>query len=140
MDYETYRKNNFADPQPDARYAFRGMHAVTLYFQEYEAAVAYYAQVLGLPAYKEGQGTHGWRIGDTWFTLLKGRQGNPANVEINFVMATPAEAERLQAAFIAAGGVGEPPSDQFMYIPVRYCPVRDPFGTEILIFSPLEAE
>jgi hypothetical protein len=58
-------------------------------------------------------------------------------VEVMLVMQTAAEAERLQAAFIAAGGQGETPGDQLMYEPVRYCPVRDPFGTNILITSPL---
>ncbi len=140
MDYESYRQKYFTDPQPGPHYAYQGLHGVTLYFQDYERAVAYYSQVLGPPAYLEGQGTRGWHIGDTWLTLLKGSAGNPTNAEINFVMATPAEAERLQAAFIAAGGQGELPSDQLMYAPVRYCPVRDPFGTDILIFSFLEDE
>jgi hypothetical protein len=70
-------------------------------------------------------------------TLLKGKKGNPKNVELNIIMQTPQEADRLQAAFIEAGGVGEPPSDQLMYEPIRFCPVVDPFGTNILIISPL---
>lgn len=52
-------------------------------------------------------------------------------------MSSVQEAERLQAAFIEAGGEGVVPSDQLMYEPVRYYPVRDPFGTNILIICPL---
>ena len=52
-------------------------------------------------------------------------------------MKTSQEAERLQTAFIEAGGNVEPPSDQLMYEPVCFCPVVDPFGTSILIFSRL---
>jgi hypothetical protein len=137
MDYETYRQQFFANPLPLPRFAFVGLHGLTLYFAEYEAAVAYYQRVLGPPAYVEGQGTHGWQIGDTWLTLLKGNGGNPQNVEVMIVMKTPAEAERLQAALVEAGGAGDPPSDQLMYAPVRSCPVRDPFGTNILIICPL---
>ena len=40
-------------------------------------------------------------------------------------------------AFVAAGAEADPPSDQLMYEPMRFCPVRDPFGTIILIYAPL---
>ena len=134
MDFETYQQTYFTDPPPEPVYEYKGMHGVTLFYQDFEAAVAYYSSVLGPPAYLEGEGTRGWHIDDTWLTLLQGQRGNPTNVEINFVMTTPAEADRLQAAFIAAGGTGKPPSIQFMYAPVRHCPVRDPFGTDIWAF------
>ena len=29
--------------------------------------------------------------------------------------------------------------DTLMYEPVRYCPVRDPFGTDLLVVSPKSA-
>lgn len=137
MDYESYREKFFAKPTPEPRFKFRGLHGATLYFSDYEAAVAYYTRVLGPPAYVEGQGTRGWRLGNTWLTLLMGKSGNPQNMELNIVMQTSQEADRLQAAFIEAGGVGEPPSDQLMYEPVRFCPLQDPFGTDILIICPL---
>ena len=100
-------------------------------------ALDYYTGVLGESAYVEGSSTRGWRIGDSWLTLFPGGDGAPRNTEINLVMATPAEAERLHAALIAAGGQGEPPSDQLMYEPIRYCPVTDPFGTDLLIYARL---
>lgn len=137
MDYESYQEKFFVTPQPAPRYDFCGLHGVTLFFEDFAAAVDYYTEVLGPPAYMEGEGTRGWQIGVTWLTLLKGNTGNPQNVEFNIVMKKPQEAESLQADFIDAGGQGDPPSDQLMYEPVRFCPVQDPFGANILILSPL---
>lgn len=135
MEYAEYRQAYFVEPAPAARFDYVGIHGVTLFFKDYEAAVAYYTRVLGPPAYVEGAGTRGWRLGDSWLTLLEGGEGAPANVEVPIVMPTPADAERLQTAFIEAGGQGEAPSDQLMYEPIRYCSVTDPFGTNILIIS-----
>ncbi len=137
MDYDSYRKSYFADPTPEPRFAFSGSFGVTLYFEAYAAAIEYYQQVFGTPVYAEGEGTRGWPVGSGWLTLLQGKSGAPMNVEVTFQMGTPEEAERLQRAFIEAGGTGAAPSDQLMYVPIRYCPVRDPFGTELLIISPL---
>jgi hypothetical protein len=92
------------------------------------------------PAYVEGKGTRGWQIGSGWLTLLQGKAGNPQNVEITLQVETSEEAEKLQQAFIAAGGKGSAPSDEYMYVPIRSCPVRDLFGTEILIISPRSVE
>lgn len=137
MDYETYYQHFFTQPPPTQRYGYVGLHGATLFFSDYAAAVDYYRRVLGPPAYVEGTSTHGWQIGSTWLTLLEGETGNPRNVEITIVMQSPEEADRLQAALIEAGGKGEPASDQLMYAPVRFCPVIDPFGTQILIICPL---
>ncbi len=116
MDFESYRDKYFTKPAPEPRYKFHGIHGITLYFEQYEAAVSYYSEVMGEPAYVEASGTRGWRLGNTWLTLLKGRTGNPQNMEKNIVMQTPEEADRLQAAFIKAGGAGEDPSDELMYV------------------------
>lgn len=137
MDYESYRDKFFTKPEPKPDFDFQGIYGTTLYFEDYEAAVEYYTRVFGKPAYIEGTGTRGWQLGNTWLTLLLGKDGNPQNMELNIVMRSPEEAERLQAAFIEAGGVGEAPSDELMYEPVRYCSVQDPFGTNILIICPL---
>ncbi|HLF37033.1 MAG TPA: VOC family protein [Anaerolineales bacterium] len=137
MDFDSYRKTYFIDPAPDPRFSFADSFGVTIYFESFEAAIAYYEQVLGPPGYVEGEGTRGWRIGSGWLTLLRGKAGNPQNVEVAFEVETVDEAERLQRAFIAAGGRGQAPSDQLMYRPIRSCPVVDPFGTEIMILSPL---
>jgi len=139
MDYESYRKSNFADPRPIPRFEFTGIFGITLYFEEFERAVDYYSRVLGPPAYVEGEGTRGWAIGSGWLTLLRGGKGSPRNTEVTFVMQTPEQADRLQAAFVAAGGEGSEPTDTLMYEPVRYCPVQDPFGTDLLVISPMSA-
>jgi catechol 2,3-dioxygenase-like lactoylglutathione lyase family enzyme len=140
MDYESYRDKFFTKPAPEQNYKFQGLHGTTLYFEDYEAAVTFYSRVLGEPAYVEGTGTRGWQLGDTWLTLLRGKSGNPQNMELNIIMQTPGEADRLHAAFKDAGGIGEAASDELMYEPVRYCSVRDPFGTNILIICPLKQE
>jgi hypothetical protein len=137
MNYKEYYHAYFVDPRPEPRYRFSGSFGVTLYFEEFDAAVSYYRQVLGPPAYIEGEGTRGWSIGSGWLTLLRGKSGNPRNVEVTLQVETPEEAERLQRAFIEAGGEGPAPSDELMYDPIRFCPARDPFGTEMLIISPL---
>ncbi|MDH3192982.1 MAG: hypothetical protein OEY55_14060 [Acidimicrobiia bacterium] len=137
MDETTYRKTYFVDPPPPQLFEFLGIRGAALYFLDFERAVGFYTSVLGPPGYVEGTGTRGWKIGNSGLTLLKGGSGAPTNTEVPFVMQSPAEAERLQAAFIAAGATGPPPTDQLMYEPVRFCPVVDPFGTEILIYAPL---
>jgi hypothetical protein len=135
MEYEEYRRAYFADPAPEPRFGFASTGGAVLYFADYPAAIAYYTEVLGDPVYVEGEGTRSWRVGDSWLTLLAGGDGAPRNTEIGFLMESPDEADRLQAAFIAAGGTGPTPIDTLMGEPVRYCPVTDPFGTELLVYS-----
>ena len=137
MNYEDYRNAYFSDPMPEPLYRFSGSFGVTLYFEDFELAASYYQQALGPPAYVEGKGTKGWQIGSGWLTLLEGKSGNPTNVEVTLQMESPDEAEKLQKAFMEAGGKGASASNELMYVPIRSCPVRDPFGTEILIISPL---
>ena len=140
MNYAQYQQAFFTQPPPQPRFSFSGTFGVTLFYEDFETAVAYYTTVLGPPAYAEGAGTRGWPIGQGWLTLLQGNAGNPQNIEITFIVSTPAEAERLQTAFIAAGGQGDTPTNQLMYAPIRYCPVTTPQGTNLLIISPLSTE
>ena len=135
MNYEEYKKAYFADPQPEPKFEFAGLYGFSLFIEEYEAAVAYYTLVLGPPAYVEGDFTKGWRIGEAWLTLFPSKSGAPRNADFQILMKTPAEAEKLQKAFIEAGGQGKAPSDDLMYEPLHFCNVRDPFGTNILIVS-----
>lgn len=135
MDYDAYRLKYFVDPPPEEKFKFVGIHGATLFFEDYQAAIQYYQAVLGPPAYVEGGGTRGWRVGNTWLTLLQGEAGSPENVEVHIITQDPLEAERLQRSFIEAGGTGPTPSDELMYEPIRYCPVNDPFGTSLLIYS-----
>jgi hypothetical protein len=137
MDYDQYQERFFVDPSPRPRYEFVGTFGVTLYYEDFEEAVEFFTQVLGPPAYVEGIGTRGWKIGDGWLTLLKGTRGNPLNVEVSLVMGSIRGAERLHKAIIDAGGSGEEPSDQLMYEPIRYCAAFDPWGVGLLVISPL---
>ena len=140
MNDAKYQTHFFASPPPKPRFQFDGGFSIALFFADYEPAVDYYSEVLGPPTYVEGEYTRSWQIGPCWLTLLKGQNGSPQNMELIFQLSTPAEAEKLQQAFIQAGGVGPAPSDQIMHIPVRYCPVCDPFGTDLLLISPLNQE
>ena len=133
MDYAAYRTAYFVDPPPDPRFDFTAPFGLTLFYQNFEAAVDFYTHVLGPPAYAEGKSTRGWPLGSGWLTLLRGASGAAQNVEVTVQMGSSEEVERLQRAFIAAGGAGVEPSDQLMYVPVRACAVRDPFGVEWLI-------
>ena len=140
MSNEDYQQYFLRDPQSEPLYGFESMNAVTLFFEDFFPAINYYTAVLGEPHYKEGEYTYGWRISSAWLTILKGSAGNPRNVEIAFMMQNAAEADRLQQAFIAAGGVGQPPQDTLMYDPVHLCPVTDPFGVEIMVFARSEKQ
>jgi len=137
MEQEKNRLSDRPGPPARPRFRIRTTGGPVLYFADFDAAVAFYTAVLGEPGYREGSGTRGWAIGDSHLTLLRGGDGSPRNTEIGLVMETAEEADRLQEAFIAAGGTGPVPSDEVMYEPIRYCPVTDPFGTELLIYAPL---
>ena len=137
MDFDAYRAAYFADPAPEPNYTFVGTFGATLYVEAFAEAVDFYGAVLGSPSYVEGDDTRGWPIGTGWLTLLRGSDGNPRNVELTLELATVEEAERLHAAFVAAGGRGSSPSNRLMYRPVRTCPVADPFGTELMIVAAL---
>ena len=139
MDYEEYRKAFVVDPQPEPRFAFGGSMQIALYYQDLQAALDYYSAVLGPPNYKEEMRAISWLIGGGGLTLLPGKNGNPTNMELGFVTDTVAEAERLHRAFIAAGGKGEDPIDTLMFVPVRFCAVTDPLGTQIIVTCPLES-
>ncbi len=137
MDYDSYREQFFVHPAPSPRFAFVGLRDVAQFYGDYDGAVNFYSNVLGPPAYVEGDDTRGWELGDSWLTLLRGKAGAPTNSEIIIRMQSVEEANRLHAAFLAAGATGEPPSDQLMYRPVRFCPVTDPFGGGLVLIAPL---
>lgn len=133
MDFEAYRNAFFTDPAPVSKHNFADVFGITLFFEEYEEAIAYYSSVLGQPGYVEGENTRGWKLGNIWLTLLKAADGNPRNAEIQMMMDEEEEASRLQDAFSEAGGDIEEPVDVLMYEPVKIYPISDPFGTAILL-------
>ena len=137
MDEAADRRAHFAHPAPPPRFGIVGVSYVALFVENYAAALGFWERVLGPPGYVEGERTHGWRLGRTWLTLFPAEEGGPRNAEFAIETASPAEAERLQRAFAEAGAEVEEPSDQLMYEPMRFCQVRDPFGTSIVVYAPL---
>lgn len=140
MDFDTSRKMYFSDPLPETRFNFKDLYGTTLYYEDLHEAAAFFEKVIGPPACIEDRGTRGWQAGKGWLTLLHGKRGNPTNVEVTFELETVEESEKLHRAFIQAGAKGETPSDQLMYRLVRYCPVTDPFGVDILVISAQHSE
>lgn len=135
-------EQHLADEAPLA-YHIVGLHYVSLYFEDLAPAVAFYTQVFGPPESVEPDGTlHGWRMGGTWLSFFPARAGthpgsNPRNTEFAIQLATPGEVDRLYEALIAAGAtVCRAPSDTWMYEPMRYCCVDDPFGVRIDVYCP----
>ena len=122
--------------QPPQRFKVVGVSYVSICVADHEAAVAFYEKVLGPVQYSEDDGTRGWRLGRTWFTVFPGEMDSPANVEFAIECETASEAERMRQAFIEAGATGEEPRTTWMYEKMRYCPVTDPFGTKLLIYAP----
>ena len=136
--YETYRQAFFVDPAPEPRFSHSGIFGISLFFEPYHEAVAFYTRLLGPPAYVEGEYTRGWRIAGSWLTLLPAREGNPGNTEITLLVDSTAKVDRLGQAFVDAGGEAEEAFDDLMYEPLHLCPVADPFGTAFLIVARLE--
>lgn len=128
MDFEEYRKKYFRDPAPEARYPLRGIHGATLYYPDYQAALHFFGQVFGPPAYVEGQHTHGWLIGDSWLTVFPAREGSPQNIEVPIYVESAKTVDQLYTAFITAGAKGDLPQETIMYRPVRMAIVTDPQG------------
>ena len=129
-DYEIYRKNYFVDPAPEPRFSMTRIGGMSLSIEDYEAGVAFYTQVLGPPAYVEGDDTHGWPIGTSWLTLFRAQKGRVDNVELQIEVASTDEVDRMIAALIEAGATaGLAPQDVLCYEPIRMGYVTDPFGT-----------
>ena len=135
MNYEEYKRKFFVNPQPEPKFDFSGILGTALYYQEYQAALDFYTDVLGPPAYIEGEFTHSWILGETWLTLFPSKDGNPRNIEVPFWVGTPEEVDRLYKAFIAAGAKGDPPIDTLMGEPVRMCVLKDPFGVNLSVVA-----
>jgi PAS domain-containing protein len=143
MDYQEYRAKYHKNTTP--RYNFDRGFSAALYTAEYAKAVDFYSVALGEPQYVEGENTRGWRIGDSWLTLfpleaLDGYDGQRAAlnpVELQFHLEGEAELRRLRSALLAAGAQGPEPSEELMYVPLLFAPVRDPFGNRLLLTADL---
>jgi hypothetical protein len=128
MDYAEYVRSFFRDPMPAERFSTHGVIGATLYYEDYATALEFVTKVFGEPIYKEGENTHGWRLGLSWLTLFPAKSGNPTNCEVPLYVKSAQELDKLYAAFIAAGATGEAPQNTLMYEPVRMAILTDPFG------------
>ncbi len=122
----------------------RSLGYVSLYYEDYEQATAFYSTALGGPTMTSPDGNiRGWRCGTTWLTLFPSRIGtrpgkNPANAEFALSVAQPEDVDALHRAFVDAGArtVMEP-QDTWMYEAMRFACVDDPFGARIDVLCPL---
>jgi catechol 2,3-dioxygenase-like lactoylglutathione lyase family enzyme len=127
---------------PAANYNITTLNYVTLYFHDFDAAVAFYTAVFGPPDSIHEETIIGWRLGDTWLTFFPAKEGthpgsNPRNTEFAIQVATPEEVDRLHAALMTAGAKDiRTPEYTRMYVPMRFCCVEDPFGVRIDVLCP----
>lgn len=128
MDYESYRRKYFRDPQPKQRFAIEGLHGVALYYEDYAAAIEFFNQVFGPPNYSEGENTRGWQLGGNWLTVFPSSAGYPQNNEAHILLRNATEVNSLRQAFLDAGAQGDPPEQALMYEPLTMAIVTDPFG------------
>ena len=125
------------------KYGIQSLSFVSLYFKEHAEAIAFYSKVLGPPdKVNEEESYTGWKLGDTWLTIFPSKIGtapdsNPCNTEFAICVSTDEQVDALFAAFVEAGATGNwKPEDTWMYDPMRFSAVDDPFGVRIDIYCP----
>ena len=122
-----------------------GLNYVSLYFKEFEEAVEFYTKAFGNHTYKEGE-IYGWPMGSTYLTFFPSRNGtstdsNPCNTEFAIQVASPTDVDAIYNHLLSLGAkTCMVPEDTWMYEPMRFACVDDPFGIRIDIYSPLPME
>ena len=140
MNFAEYKKKFYADPQPESRFAFRGIQGASIHYQDYSAALDFLRRVYGPPSYIEGEFTHGWKLGDTWLSIFPSEDGNATNMEVPVYLESARDVDKLYQAFLEAGAEGEPPENTLMYEPVRIAFVKDPFGVAWMLVCEIAEE
>ena len=132
------------DSSPSVQPASCSLAYVSLYFHAFEAAISFYTTVLGPPDTVTPDGNiQGWKFGNTWLTLFPSAIGtrperNPANAEFAILVPRPDDVDRLHEALVDAGATTVmKPQDTWMYEPMRFCCVDDPFGARVDVLCPL---
>jgi predicted enzyme related to lactoylglutathione lyase len=117
----------------------------SFYVKDYDAAIAFYTQVFGLPQ-SDTPRIKGWKLGDTWLTLFPSEDmghdpdANPRNAEFAIQVAAPEQVDVLYHSLLEAGAkICMEPEDTEMYEPMRFCCVDDPVGIRIDVYCPLPA-
>jgi catechol 2,3-dioxygenase-like lactoylglutathione lyase family enzyme len=128
--------------QRERRYQVVGLHYMSLYMYDLDAAIAFYSAVFGPPESVDPEGlNYGWRMGSTWLTLLPSSIGNApesnvTNAEFAIQVASPEEVDRLYQELVAAGAQEfMAPAATRMYEPMRFACVEDPFGVRIDVYA-----
>ena len=119
------------------------LNYVSLYLEDLEKGKAFYSKLFGPPVYKEG-GLYGWKMGATWLTLFPSSAGtstgsNPRNTEYAIQVDRPEQVDVLYQKLLDLGSkICRKPEDTWMYEPMRFACVDDPFGVRIDIYCPIE--
>jgi catechol 2,3-dioxygenase-like lactoylglutathione lyase family enzyme len=127
--------------------AIVGLNYASFYLKDYQEAIAFYTRVLGPPESVNEEGAiRGWRMGSTWLTLFPSTIGthkdsNPRNAEFAIQVSTPKAVDLLHQAFVEAGAKDcWSPEDTWMYEPMRFSCVDDPFGIRVDIYCPIDQQ
>ncbi len=130
--------------ETEGRFHIVGLAYVSLYYKDFDEAVAFYTRVFGEPLTVDDPGViRGWHLGSTWLTLFPSKGGtrpdaNPCNTEFAIQVSTPEEVDVLLQVLIGAGATpGWAAEDTEMYDPMRFGYVDDPFGVRIDVYCPL---
>lgn len=121
------------------------LNYVSLYLEDLDEAKEFYSNLFGPPPYKEGR-LYGWKMGATWLTIFPSSAGtcsgnNPRNTEYAIQVERPEQVDVLYHKLIDLGSeVCRKPEDTWMYEPMRFACVDDPFGVRIDIYCPIEEE
>ncbi len=121
------------------------LNYVSLYLEDLEGGVEFYGELFGPPVYEEGR-LRGWRMGATWLTLFPSDAGtcageNPKNTEYAIQVERPGQVDVLYRRLLDLGSVVcREPEDTWMYEPMRFACVDDPFGVRIDIYCPIGEE
>ena len=119
-----------------------GLSYVSLYFFDYDEATEFYSNVFGPATYLK-EDIRYWEMGNTKLTIFPSKIGvskgeNPKNVEFAIQVSSPEKVDRLYELLITAGATcGNEPEDTWMYEPMRFAYVDDPFGVRIDIYCPI---
>ena len=129
----------------EQRFNIIDLNYVSLYYEDFHKAIAFYEKVFGPPdQVDQGGEIYSWQMGLTWLTLFPSKKGthkrsNPRNTEFAIQVSAPQEVDILFQAFIEAGAKkGWDTEDTAMYEEMRFCYVDDPFGVRIDIYCLLE--
>ena len=121
------------------------LNYVSLYMEDLDGGVEFYSKLFGPPVYGEGR-VYGWSMGATWLTLFPSDAGNcagsnPRNTEYAVQVERPGQVDVLYRRLLDLGSeVCREPEDTWMFEPMRFACVDDPFGVRIDIYCPIEKE